>query len=62
MKATESNEPPSLSIGDLGNEAVAERVKAIRKKLLNPLRALQAMKPQKTVSNGGSTVNNNAYS
>ena len=45
IKATESHKPPSLHLGELGNMAVNEKVKTIRKKLLNPLRALQGMKP-----------------
>lgn len=48
IKATESDKPPSLHIGQLGNMAVKEHVKAIKKKLLNPLKALQGMRPRKS--------------
>jgi len=54
IKATQSDKPPSLHIGDLGNAAVNEKIATIKKKLLNPLKALQGMKPH-GIANGKRT-------
>lgn len=62
IKATESHKPPSLHLGELGNMAVNEKVKTIRKKLLNPLKALLGMKGHHHSSDINTNNNNKTRS
>ncbi|XP_067948243.1 dystonin-like isoform X2 [Watersipora subatra] len=52
VKASESDEVPSLSLADLGRTSATDNLSSLRKKVLNPLIALRAMKPQKLVNGG----------
>lgn len=44
IKATLTDNPKALSLDDIGNKTAQRGAEAIRKKLLNPLKALKGLK------------------